>query len=227
MMLQRALGTYEADKFSAVERLLGPGDVFVDAGANKGDFALFAAPLVGVDGQVVAVEPEPENFNWLEKSVRLNGFTNVSLLQLALSDEAGGFAQLHLSKVSGWHSLTPRGSGGDTIPVAVQSLDDLIAAEEIPPPTGVKIDVEGWELRVLQGGEELFRTAEDLSVFIDLHPQLGVDPREIAEFLRDRGFRLAPPGDLEAELEVGCRTLELVGLKGQEIEGRLSRSPTR
>jgi FkbM family methyltransferase len=167
------------------------------------------------------VEPEPENFGWLEKSLRLNGFTNVLALQLAVSDEAGGFAQLHLSEFSGWHSLTSRAAHGNTIPVAIQSLDGLVAADEIPPPTAVKIDVEGWELRVLEGGDELFHTAENLLVFIDIHPHLGVDPREIAEFLRKRGFRLAPTGDLDAELDVDSGTLELVGLKGERTESRV------
>ena len=66
-----------------------PGDIVLDAGANIGAFTLLAAARVGSAGLVVAVEPEPGNFEALRRNVEANGLRNVALVRRALLDEAG------------------------------------------------------------------------------------------------------------------------------------------
>ena len=61
MMLARALGGYEVAKHEAITSVLSPGSTFIDIGANKGDFALLAAKIIGTSGSVMAFEPEPVN----------------------------------------------------------------------------------------------------------------------------------------------------------------------
>ena len=64
---------YEPYVIKELERLLNPGDTFVDVGANIGYFTLLAAGKVGKKGKVIAFEPWPDNCQLLEKSIAENG----------------------------------------------------------------------------------------------------------------------------------------------------------
>lgn len=88
-MFARTIGTYELQKHRAIDHFLREGDAFIDIGANKGDFSVHAALQVGATGRVVAFEPEPENFEWLEKGVRESGLNNVTLEKAAVGAEDG------------------------------------------------------------------------------------------------------------------------------------------
>ncbi len=110
MMLARAIGRYEPNKHHAFQHFLRPGDYCIDVGANKGDFSLLAAKLVGPEGQVLTFEPESHNCRWIRKSIRINGYCNINLFEIALSHENGN-AQLHLGEKSGWHSLVSGQAG--------------------------------------------------------------------------------------------------------------------
>ena len=147
--VQIAEGSYEPHVAATLDRLLGPGDVFVDVGANVGYHAFRASPRVGDDGRVVAVEANPENARLIAHTVEVNGLTNVELVPLALA--AGrGYANFgtHVGSNGG---LLPEdgdtiGSGRGTI-VATIALDDL----GLDTVSVVKIDVEGAEGVVVDG----------------------------------------------------------------------------
>ena len=71
----------------------------MDAGANIGAFTLLAAARVGSRGLVVAVEPEPGNFEALRRNVEANGLRNVVLVRKALLDEAGRIVRMEDRRV--------------------------------------------------------------------------------------------------------------------------------
>ena len=192
MMLRRALGCYELSKHQAFRKFLRPGATFVDVGCNKGDFSLLASRLVGPQGRVLSFEPHPENCRWIRKSVAKNQYQNVDLHEVALSDE-NGIVQLHLGEKSGFHTLLPgkpqREKG--VIEVQARRLDDLL--EEIHfdrPIDAIKIDVEGADLHVLRGAKKTISRNPNIVVFLDVHPHLGVDAKEVCSFLRDLGLSL-------------------------------------
>jgi FkbM family methyltransferase len=198
MMLARALGRYEVRKRRALGRFLKKGQTFVDAGANKGDFSLIAARCVGPAGRVLAFEPEPGNFQWITKSVELNRYQNVRPFRIALSDR-NGTASLYLGKMSGWHSLLPGSSGvagaadnrRERLVVPTRTLDAVLREQ---PDGGrvdvIKIDVEGAEMNVLRGAAEALDRNDNVTVLIDIHPEHGIDSREICDYLREKGFAL-------------------------------------
>ena len=64
---------------------LRPGDVAIDVGANIGWYSLLAAGLVGGDGRVVGVEPNPDNCGLVERSAKDNGFTTITVVPAAAS----------------------------------------------------------------------------------------------------------------------------------------------
>jgi FkbM family methyltransferase len=199
MMLERAWGFYEQEKIKAVQAFLKPGDTFVDVGGNKGDFALLAAKIAGTTGQVVCIEPEPTNSSWISRSIGLNGYTNIRLCTLALSDRDGE-SLLHLGAKSGLHTLltgAPDREHG-SLKVKTRSLDSLLQELGTKSVKILKIDVEGAELQVLQGAAETIRANRDIILLLDVHPLLGVSLPEVFEYLRSLGlaaYQMRPPFD--------------------------------
>ena len=190
MMKARVLGHYEPDKRAGLKQVLREGDTFFDVGANKGDFTVLGARLVGPSGSVFAFEPEPENARWLRRSVTRNRFSHVRVSERAVADKRGT-STLFLGRKSGWHTLLegqPRRDAG-TLEVELETLDHFALDHGIDEVQAIKIDVEGAELRVLAGAEKLLEASPDVTLLIDLHPKLGVDVIEVHEWLVQRGFR--------------------------------------
>lgn len=128
---------------AVLHRLLRPAAVYVDIGANIGALALPAALRVGPRGKVIGFEPDPANASLFLAGVAANGFSQVRLFPLALSDAPGVFA---LQGASNAYLVPP----GET-DVMVQAMpgDELLAAE--PRIDVVKLDIEGHEPRALAG----------------------------------------------------------------------------
>jgi FkbM family methyltransferase len=212
MMLARALGIYEVEKTAALRHLLRPGGVFVDVGANKGDFALIAAKLVGASGRVFAFEPEPRNCDWIRRSIDANGYSGIELFPIALGD-ADGAIDLHVSHISGHHSVVSgRGDHtGDVIRVPMRTLDAVLADARSPRVDVLKIDVEGADLAVLRGAHRTLSANRELVLLLDVHPHLGVDALAVCRLLRDEGFTLCDPRPpFDVPLEPRADLLELL-----------------
>jgi FkbM family methyltransferase len=171
MMLRRVMQIYEVAKHRFLADNLERGMVFVDVGANKGDFSLLAQRLVGEGGLVIAVEPEPENCHWIKESIAANGYHGIRLVEAALTDGEGE-ATLYLGEKSGWHTLSPgqAGSCGERR-VRTTTLDSLCS--DLPRVDVVKIDVQGAESRVLAGASATLSRCRPV-VLLDLHPQVDV-----------------------------------------------------
>lgn len=187
MMYARSIGKYEIAKSVLIQRTLGQGDVFVDVGANKGDFTLLAAAVVGTSGTVLSIEPHPENVHWINASIAENGFENIEVLQLACSDR-DGTAQLHVARRSGGHSIVR--SGRDAIEVPTRRLDDLVTERGIERVHAIKIDVEGAERLVLDGAAETLRRHRPV-VFLDVHNLSAQDYAAIADLIRSLDYKMA------------------------------------
>ena len=160
---------------------------FVDVGANHGIFSLTFCALRS-DGRVVAVEPSPIAFEILQRNLNLNSFS-----QLQPRKVACGAAPGEVRMKRNWHHLQAireEENDLDAVAVPMLSLDQICAEENILPEL-LKIDVEGFELPVLQGAERVLQTAELL--FLEVHPeaadQLRLSPPLIFDFLRSRCWR--------------------------------------
>ena len=142
-------GGYEPHVAATLDRLLGPGAVFVDVGANVGYHAFRASSRVGVDGRVVAVEANPENARLIAHTIAVNSLTNVELVPLALAASRGyvNFGT-HVGSNGGFlpDDADTTGSGRGTI-VPTVALDDL----DLDRVSVIKIDVEGAEGIVIDG----------------------------------------------------------------------------
>jgi FkbM family methyltransferase len=212
-MRQRVDGRYERKKVAALQRLLEPGMTFVDAGSNKGDFALIAARVMNDQGRVLAFEPAPENCRWIAASVELNGYRCITLFELALSD-TDGRVPLYIGEWSGWHSLRRRPKAQKSIEVEARTLDSVLAETGDPHVDVLKIDVEGAELDLLRGAERTLGDRRLFAVLVEVHPNFGVATAEVCDLLAGHGFSFRVPGDIEVELaEPLERPEELVAIR--------------
>jgi len=66
----------------------------------------------------------------------------------------------------------------------------------------IKIDVEGAEMGVLSGAEKTLNTNHDLVVLLDIHPHLNVDPVQVCQFLKDKGFAICDMKHPHRELDM-------------------------
>ena len=146
-------GRYEEPVQMALAERLRPGDGFVDVGANVGFFALLAGRAVGPDGWVLAVEPVPANAARIRANAALNRLPRVTVVEAA-AGAVDGAGELELARHNGGGALSsapvpPDACGRITVPVV--TVDTLLAGSRLPPPTLVKIDVEGSEAEALNG----------------------------------------------------------------------------
>ena len=136
----------------AIERLVRPGAVVIDGGANVGLFALTAASVVGPSGSVHAVEAAPGTAAMLRRNVARHPQLRIVVSELALAEQEGEVPFVALEPGSGTSSFAPAESG-ITITVRTTTLDALTAPMERVDL--VKLDLEGAELRALQGGRRM------------------------------------------------------------------------
>jgi FkbM family methyltransferase len=145
---------------SFLQQLDFAGQTVFDAGGYEGIFTLFFAARVGPAGRLITFEPHPRNHAHILENVRLNGFRNVEVHQLALGAAPGRATLVCPADETARGSLVgdiqeqirqeTHATPADTIEVAIDSIDRLID-NGLPEPDFVKIDVEGFERDVLEG----------------------------------------------------------------------------
>lgn len=155
-------GGFEYESCLFVQKAVAPGSVAVDLGANIGQFTLLLARAVGPAGRVHAFEPSPREGRILAENVRLNAFRNVVIENLAVG-ERDGSAELHLGRPSqsGFNALDgihreDLGSG-ERVRVEVVAFDSYWERKGLPRLDFIKVDVEGSEIRFLEGAERTLR----------------------------------------------------------------------
>ena len=158
MMKDRTTQSYEVCKFQWLINNLNPEDVFVDVGANKGDFTLLAASRCK---HVYSIEPHPDNLYWLRKSVSANEFTNISIIEGCACDFTGKVS-LKIGEKSGYHSIVREFPSH--IMVSSFQLDNILPQKV---PIVMKIDVEGAESLVLKGCENTLKYIRSILIDVD------------------------------------------------------------
>lgn len=188
-------GTYEREQTLLFQEHLRPGGTVLDVGAHVGYYTLLSSVLVGDAGRVHAFEPNPANAAFLRRHVEVNRRANVRVEQAAVSDRAGT-ARFDFGTGSGTGHL----ADGGALEVRTVRLDDYCAEHGLAP-TAVKIDVEGAEVSVLEGGRDTLSRHRPV-IFLSTH---GLDVhRASLELLRGLGYALSPilGGDLDTTAEV-------------------------
>ncbi len=148
------LDFYESGTLDVMRRFLRPGDVFVDAGASVGLMSLFASQLVGNDGCVLSFEPLPKRFEQLSASIAMNGRQNVRPFPIGLGATARQLS-IFTDRVS--PSMVATEDSTKSEDARVERLDTMLERQGLSTVRMIKIDVEGFELEVLQGCDGVLR----------------------------------------------------------------------
>src|SRR5687768_692491 len=140
---------YDEKLLLSLMRIVSPGDVCLDVGANIGAITLSLAHRVGPGGRVLAFEPGPLLFDRLTKNIERNRLGNVSAYQVGLgSHNAMLYWRLEEGENAGNAFISSDPTG---IAVHVATPDEFVAIQQLPRIDLIKIDVEGMELSVIQG----------------------------------------------------------------------------
>jgi FkbM family methyltransferase len=216
-----AKGIHEEVTTNLFKKIVKRGDVVVDLGANIGYFTLLAARLVGKEGRVFALEPEPKNFGYLTKNIALNNYKNVSTFQKAASDKNGKTELFICSYDTGHHTInqyqgiTAYSRGREAEKKAIQigtvALDSFLAGQKV---NVMKIDVEGAELLAIKGAKETLSKNRDIKIFLEFFPlllkQMGSSPEELIGVLKEeQGFNIYVVGH---DYAMGSSGEELLGV---------------
>ncbi len=202
-------GTREELETEIFQTAVKPGMTVFDIGANIGYYTLMAAGLVGETGKVYAVEPFPLNFEAMKHNVELNGFGGiVEYTQLAISDQIGT-TKLFLGKGDNVHTLVNCIPGErETINVETVTIGEFQKGRR--PVDMLRMDIEGGEVNVFAGMDEIFKSGIYPDIFFEVHPVGDIDPDP----------RFTPP--LERLLSVGYRPKYLISSSNDRSPGFFS-----
>ena len=171
-------GFWETWLTQCISRIIKPGDICIDIGANYGYYSLLMSTLTGKDGRTIAVEPNPYVFGLLSATasvhsscIDVTGFTT-----LVVPDNFYGDASIVERKDK------PR-LARSRVDVKTQTLDELAVQLELPRIDLVKMDVEGAEPRVFDGMNEIISKNPGLRILVEYSPYLYDDAKGFSEFL--------------------------------------------
>ena len=167
-------GGFEHALHDYITETLGPGDVFVDIGAHIGYASGFAATT---GASVFALEVQRELIPLIEQLAILNGFDQLRVLHAGASSTPGLGMIQRMTPHPGFQVDTHEGEDLDAFPlslvndaVPMVTLDSTFADPRLLP-TLVKVDVEGYELLVLEGAARIIDQARTVFV-VEFHPHL-------------------------------------------------------
>ena len=197
---------YLESEMLGLSSLVGPGDVCIDVGAAAGLYTVVLAQLVGPEGRVHSIEPLSFAHPVWTRVLRAQASGNVRHYTEALGAEPGrGMMSVPMGRygfVTGRSFLDwkAQGLGSNTefpgqveVAVTVETLDDLCARADLTRLDFIKIDVEGAELRVLEGGEhaiETFKPAMLIEIEARHTARYGYSPADIVGWLAKRDYAM-------------------------------------
>jgi FkbM family methyltransferase len=194
----------EPETVEWIQRTLKPGDVFYDIGANVGAYSLIAAQWTRRQATVYAFEPGYTTFPDLVENIFVNGCDEAVIpLPVALGAETAlmkfQYATLEPGGATHGGIMGERKDASNIRKQALASyrMDDFVGLLRLRPPTHMKIDVDGAELRVLQGAEKTLRSPGLRWILVEV-AMTGGQARLVKDLLEEQGFYLEndhPHGD--------------------------------
>lgn len=199
--------TYEPETLKLINKILPHGGTFVDVGANIGVLSVFAALKVGNTGKVLSIEASPTNFKYLKDNAKLNNCPNIISVNMGVWDEiatldlkyipdlAGcsffSIPEIDLEEMQKVHRLN---SSIAVQKVNCDTLDSIIADNEIDKIDLMKIDVEGAELKALLGGEKTIKKFRP-KILMELNPHtlkkfFEIELHDVYDQLKSFGYSI-------------------------------------
>lgn len=194
-----AFRVYERSELVFVSNALKPGMTMLDVGANVGLYSALGGQLVGSQGRVIALEPDPESFRYLQLTIQKNGLRNVHALRMAASDQTGMAYLFTSSSNRGDSRLYDNELSDNKVRIKTVRLDDYLPQIGIEEVEFIKVDVQGFEGHVLSGLEKTIRRSPRLTIIAEFWPEglrrAGSDPSQFLAQLERWGMHLYKLGN--------------------------------
>ncbi|CAM3598426.1 FkbM family methyltransferase [Brevibacillus invocatus] len=182
-------GYYEAYVMNLLRRVVAPDAVCLDIGANLGTISLAFSHLAK-KGKVYAFEPSNVNYGYLVQTIADNSIRNIEPLKLGVFDRNGTISFREVAHGGGWSFIDTKqtDSTDSSSQITCVRLDDWVITSALERIDIIKVDVEGSEMEVLQGGAETFRRFDpDLVIEFNLDSMVnnfGKNPLDLFTLLQ-------------------------------------------
>lgn len=223
-------GQWEPLETATLLGVLRAGQTCFDVGANVGYYSLLAAAVVGPSGRVVAFEPDRRNLALLEGNLRLNGLTNVTIVEQAVSRSSGAAVLMVSSFDPSRHTIVEANGpkGDERRQITSVSLDEWCETHGIYPDV-MKIDIEGAEGLLVEGGRRVLADPRVRTVLMEfVAPRIaasGVDPAALLSTLSAMGFEIFQMDERRGVVEPLPREAWATGAGSYQIRNLLLQKP--
>jgi len=201
-------GTFEEPEEKIIESVLKPGMTALDIGANFGYHTFRMAHLVSPGGTVYAFEPTSWAFEKLIKNAELNAsLNNIRFFKIGLGD-----TNIDNTSISFQSSYRLDAQRSDSIErISIAKLDSVVETHEIRQIDFVKMDVDGYEFKVISGALQSLKRFQP-SVLLEISPAAmitnGDDPEDLIAMLISIGYRFESNRRMPiTDLNANCRKL--------------------
>ncbi len=195
------LRVYENSEISFFKKYCREDMTFIDVGGNIGLYSTLALHTLDHDGRIITLEPHPESFALLSKNVKNNqearGIENtpqIDLFQMAASAQSGKRSLALNPENKADNRLSDAPEEWESIPIEAKSMDALLVEQEVEKVIFVKLDVQGYEPRILAGFMDTLRRSDKTIIMTEFWPQgidsTGGNARSYLQDLSDLGFTL-------------------------------------
>ncbi len=185
---------YENSETNFLNNICFEGMRVIDVGANVGYYSALISDLIGPNGIVLAIEPDSESFKYLLKTIKSSKNKNIRPFLKAASDH-NNILPLYISKDNrGDNRLYKTNQKRNSIDVETIILDELIINNKINQVDLIKIDVQGYEPKVIRGMKNIIKTSNKIILLTEFWPKgivdAGENPIDFLKMLRSLDFSL-------------------------------------
>ncbi len=179
-------GFWETWLTQCLERIIKPGDICIDIGANFGYYSILMSTLTGKNGRTIAIEPNPDIFSLLQATASVHS-SRIETAGVALSNVSGRATLSIPDNYYGDASIVDRQDRQHThkskIKVKMETLDQIAQEFLLPKIDVIKMDVEGVEPLVFDGMSETIAKNPGLRIVVEYSPFLYTDAKYFTEYL--------------------------------------------
>lgn len=155
-----------------ISRELKPGMICLDIGSNIGYYVLLESKIVGKKGKVIAIEPSPHNFQYLEKNLEFSVHHNIVAYNFAAGDIDGNIRFFVNERSNGclvlYEGRKIPNRPGKVIQVPIKKMDKFIEENKFDSIDFLRMDVEGFEYNIFQGMENTIKKFKPI-IQIEVH----------------------------------------------------------
>ena len=172
------------------------GNVILDLGASRGWFACKISKLVGDNGKIVAIEPNPYNFKYLKKNLERNNIKNVIPLKIGVwssKKEIKLSNQKYISTIDILLKNQHPNKHANYITIEVDTIDSIVSKLNLQSVNYIKMDIEGAEIEAVKGATRTLSDYEDIKLSIAAYHEIspGVQSfKVLVPILKEKGFHI-------------------------------------